>query len=298
MNFEVLLSEGLESFLLAMTVSGRSSETIDLYRRSIKPMIDFLGDQSININPTQIRSYLAELQTKVNPVTVGIRWRSIRAFLNWLYQEGYTNESPTAKITPPKVPKQFPHVLNEKQIKALLKVAKAKAKNWVGYRNLTMILLLLECGLRSSELCKLKLRDLNLSQHALMVVGKGNRERQVFFGRKLSRKLRFWLGKRSLSFPSEFLFCTRQGGPLSKRTLGQFISRYGNEAGVRDVRCSPHTLRHTFATQFIKNGGDPFSLQKLMGHSDIATTMVYVHMAGELLQEAQFRASPIDRLLE
>lgn len=135
----------------------------------------------------------------------------------------------------------------------------------MGNRNLTIVLLVLECGLRASELCGLKLQDLNLNQNMLSVMGKGSRERHVFFGRRLSRKLRHWLAKRSYSIHSEFLFCTRQGTHLSRRTLAQAISRYGHAAGINDVRCSAHTLRHTFATQFIKNGGDPFSLQKLHG---------------------------------
>jgi integrase/recombinase XerD len=291
------LSHAAESFLLALTVSGRSRQTVALYRLSLDGLLSYLGDRPITaISPNDLRAFLAHLSQHVNPVTVGIRWRSIRAFFNWLHREGLLPESPAKRIQAPKTPKQFPNALNDAQIQALLRTAKARAKTWATYRNYVMVLVLLDCGLRVSELRGLTVNDLDVSGGFVKVTGKGSRERRVYFGRRLARVLRDWLARRTLSLPGDALFCTRKGSPLSRHDIAHIVRRIAQDAGIS--RCSPHTLRHTFATQFIRNGGDPFALQRLLGHSDISTTMVYVHMAGTALREAHAKASPVDRLLE
>jgi integrase/recombinase XerD len=291
------LAHAAESFLLALTVSGRSRQTIELYRRSLDGLIGFLGDRPISdVSPNDLRAFLAHLGGKVNAVTVGIRWRSIRAFFNWLHREGLLAESPAKRVQAPKTPKQFPNVLNDAQVQALIRTAKARAKTWATYRDYVIVLTLLDCGLRVSELRGLTINDLDLANGVFKVTGKGSRERRVYFGRRLARVLREWLARRTLSLPGDALFCTRQGYPLNRHELVHIIHRIAKSAGI--ARCSPHTLRHTFATMFIRNGGDPFALQRLLGHSDISTTMIYVHMAGTALREAHAKASPVDRLLE
>ncbi|MFQ5796962.1 MAG: tyrosine-type recombinase/integrase [Candidatus Bipolaricaulia bacterium] len=111
----------------------------------------------------------------------------------------------------------------------------------------------------------------------------------------MTRALQEWLTYRTLRLPGDALFCIRQGYPINLSVISRIISRLAREAKIgQGVSC--HTLRHTFATNFIRNGGDPFSLQRLLGHSDIQTTMIYVHMAGTMLREAHARASPVDRL--
>jgi len=117
-------------------------------------------------------------------------------------------------------------------------------------------------------------------------------------GRSLARILREWLGQRTLSLSGEAIFGNRQGYELNRHVITRIVYQIAKAAGISEVRCSPHTLRHTFATQFIRNGGDPFALQRLLGHSYIQTTMIYVHMAGTALREAHAKASPVDRLLE
>jgi len=170
--------------------------------------------------------------------------------------------------------------------------------NWQGYRNFAIVLTFLDCGLRVGELKDLAINDVNLIRGTLEVMGKGSRQRQVYFGRRLSRILKEWIAQRTLSLSGEAFFCDPQGYELSRHQIHHMIYRLAKRSGITGVRCSPHTLRHTFATQFIRNGGDPFSLQRLLGHSDISTTMIYVHMAGTALREAHAKASPVDRLLE
>ncbi len=294
------LAGALNSYLLALRVTGHSKRTIDLYRDCVQELTDFLGNSELGgITTGDIRRFMGNLQSRLKPATVNIRFRAIRAFFNWLEAEGLLphEENPVSRISPPRVPRQYPHVLTDLQVQALLREAKRRRRNWYGLRDYSMTLTFLDCGLRSGELIGLELEDLDMTRHSFRVMGKGDKEREVFYGRKLSRVLREWIGKRTLSLPGNSVFCTRQGYPLGKDNINRTIKRLAARAGLEGVRCSAHTLRHTFATSFIRNGGDPFALQRLLGHSDIQTTMIYVHLAGTTLKEAHAKASPVDRLL-
>ena len=115
-------------------------------------------------------------------------------------------------------------------------------------------------------------------------------------GKTLRKEIAKWLKMRGFYPYEDRVFVTRDGRPLKKRGVEQIVVRLVKKAGIQGVRCSPHTLRHTFATNFIRNGGDVFTLQRLLGHSDIQTCMVYVHMGGKQLREAMLKYSPVDRL--
>ncbi len=116
--------------------------------------------------------------------------------------------------------------------------------------------------MRCRELINLAVDDMDMARRSLKVLGKGSREREAFFGRKLARVLTKWIDRRTLSLPGDSLFCTRDGYPLNRHYVNHSLRRLADAAGIAGVRCSPHTLRHTFATNFIRNGGDPFALQR------------------------------------
>ncbi|MCS7197561.1 MAG: tyrosine-type recombinase/integrase [Candidatus Bipolaricaulota bacterium] len=293
-------SQAFDAYMLYMAVEGRSRRTQELYREILTRFLGFVGDRLLSeITSRDLRAYIAHLQGQgCKHSTINIHLRAIRAWLNFLYREGMLAEKVAERVKLLRTPKQYPFVLSDAQVTALLRAASSHKGTWVGFRNYTMILTFLDTGLRLKELLALTVDDLDLNRRALKVIGKGNREREVFFGRRLGRVLRDWLARRTLSLPGDALFCSRKGDPLKRRYLIEIVTNLAKEAGITGVRCSPHTLRHTFATQFIRNGGDPFALQRLLGHSDISTTMIYVHMAGTALREAHAKASPIDRLLE
>jgi len=244
----VRLERALEEFMLALQVSGRSQKTIRLYQRSIKPLVNFLGNPDLNVSPSEIRAFIAHMQITLNPTTVGIRWRSIRAFFNWLDQEGWLESNPVNSMRSPKVPKKYPDVLDANKMERLVSAARESRASWVGNRNLVIVALLLDCGLRVSELSGICIEDLNLGYAAITVTGKGTRDRQVYFGRRLARLLRAWLEKRTLSLPGNALFCSRQGYPLTRHTIAHIVKGIAVKAKLGDIKCTPHTLRHTFAT--------------------------------------------------
>ena len=122
------------------------------------------------------------------------------------------------------------------------------------------------------------------------------RERVVFLGRRTARVLREWLHRRTLRLPGDALFCRRDGYPLEAAYISKIVAKLARAAGIRRIGC--HALRHTFATTFIQQGGDVFALQRLLGHSSIEVTRVYVNLGQRELQEAHARESPVDRWLD
>jgi len=195
------------------------------------------------------------------------------------------------------VPRQYPFVLSELQVRALLKAV--PHKTWKGKRAWAILLTFLDGMLRVDELVNVELSDVNFQAQSIRVRhGKGDKERIVYMGRRLTRAIYEWLQVRGYQPGDERLFVTKNFYKLDDRSVQRIIKRLAKKANIEGVRCSPHTLRHTGATLFIRYGGDPFSLQRLLGHSDISTTMIYVHMTGTALREAHAKASPVDRLLE
>ncbi len=291
-------SQALDSYFLYMAVAGRSKRTQELYREILGRFLAFIGDQPLaDIAPNDLRAYVAHLQSQGRKnSTINIHLRAIRACLNFFHSEGLLPEKITERVKLLRTPKQYPFVLNDLHIQAIIRAAAQAKHTWAGLRNYTILLTFLDTGIRLKELLSLTLNDLDLTHHTLHITGKGNNTREVFFGRRLSRILCDWLEMRTLSLPGNALFCTRHGSPLNRRYVIEIITNLAHRAGIQGVRCSPHTLRHTFATLFIRNGGDPFTLQRLLGHSDISTTMIYVHMTGTALREAHAKASPVDRL--
>jgi integrase/recombinase XerD len=222
--------------------------------------------------------------------------RSIRVFANFLEREGLVETSPMAGVEIPRVPQSMPKILSAQEIQKLLRAA--KNRTWYGIRNHAILATFLDTGLRLSELINLSAADVDLHSQSIRVRnGKGSKDRQVYIGRTLARSLRRWAEVRFYGHEADAYFSTRDGRRLDKRNVARIIERISRRAGMGERRIHPHLLRHTFATHFIKNGGDAFSLQRLLGHSDISITMVYVNLAGVDLEQAHAKASPVDRVL-
>jgi site-specific recombinase XerD len=292
------LSDALEWAKLHGRIEGRSPRTLEAYEAAFRSLMAHIGDVPLDeLRPGDLRRWMAALlDAGYAKASVSLWLRSVRAVLSRLHREGLLRENPALSVQPPKTPQHYPRVLSESEVLALLKAARAQAQTWHGKRNWAMLLTLLDAMLRLKELIDLELQDVNLQARSIRVRhGKGDKERVVFMGRRLTKAMRDWLSVRGHVLGSDWVFISRSGERLDKRNVQRILERLGKRAG--GVKVSPHMLRHTGATLFIRNGGDPFSLQRLLGHSDIQTTMVYVHMAGSALREAHAKASPVDRLL-
>jgi len=164
---------------------------------------------------------------------------------------------------------------------------------------MTVIMVLLDTGLRVSELTGLTLKDIRLADGVLRVSGKGRRERLIPIG-KTSQRLLWNYITRYRPEPAnprcDLVFLTKDGSPLTKNRIQKMMTKYGGRAGIAGVRCSPHTLRHTGAVMFLRNGGDVFNLQRLLGHSSLEMTRHYCELADVDVKRAHSIASPVDNL--
>lgn len=161
------------------------------------------------------------------------------------------------------------------------------------------MLTMLDTGIRCNELNSLRLPDVNLDSRLFKVWGKGSRERLVPIGTKVQKAIWKYLNRYRPDPASpryDHVFLTRDGRPLTKDRLEAIIERYGKKAGITGVRVSPHTFRHTMAVTFLRNGGDVFTLQRILGHSQLEVLRGYVNLAQSDISRVHQRNSPADNL--
>jgi len=225
-------------------------------------------------------------------------WHTVlSAWFTWLQAEGYLETSPMARIPKPQVREEIKPPLSDEQAAKLIEAARHSNNP---NRDTAIALLLLDSGLRASELVGLKAGDLDLHNRSFKVTGKGNKIRHGYLGRQSTKALIRYL-RREERQPGDFLFQAERGcyggtgEPLRANGLRQLIERLAARARI-ESQCSPHTLRRTFCVNFLRNGGNVFAAQGLMGHSRLDMTRKYCRLA-ECDLEAQHRMySPADRL--
>jgi len=294
------LDEATAAFGLYCRSKGLAERTLQTYSYALHCLRKHLSPNGTSppIPAAQeLRGFIAAmLERGLARGTIRIRMRAIRAFSNYLEREGIVATSPMQAVQIPKVPASYPEIITKEQARKLLRAT--RRSTWTGKRNAAMLSTFLDTGLRLSELIAFNLEDVDLRTLTIRVrSGKGDKERHVYMGRALSRALRRWLEVRGFPEGDTPFFLTRDGNRLDLRNVERIVERIVQRARLGSVHITPHILRHTFATHFIQNGGDPFSLQRILGHSDIKTTMIYVNLAGVGLREAHAKASPVDRLL-
>jgi len=301
---ELALADLVDEYLVALEVGGRSRRTIDWYRAFLREYLAFVQHDLTrrpalaDMTAVSARRWLLAAQTQrsrpLSPNSLAGRVRTVRAFGGWISREVGLLANPVAGLVTPKVPDTLVPSLREHEMRALLVAAAASRQ---ASRDLAIITLLLDSGMRLAELTALRVRDVDLVEGRCIVRGKGARERLVPIGGRCRRTLRSWLAERGRLDPTAPLFIGRGGRAIPRRTIQQLVRRLAATAGIVD-RCSPHVLRHTFARAFLGNGGDVFSLQRILGHSpaSLQVTRRYVRLIDDDLRASHRRASPIDRL--
>ena len=307
----------LEGYQLCAATEGKSGKTIEIVTRSVTYFTRFLTAHGINtdaalVGRAEIRAFIHYLQQKKcfsgHPVTpplerglsshsISCYLRSLRSFFSWLTSEEIIEPNPFAKVKIPRPERKVIPTFSDGQIEQLLAVIDTSRA--LGYRDAVMILTMLDTGIRVSELCGIKLGDVWLNEGVFKVLGKGNKERLIPVGRRLKKLLWHYISRfrPGSSLPgADFLFLTHDGRPLDKDRVDKIMKAYGRKTGLSGVRCSPHTLRHTAAVSFLRNGGDVFTLQRLLGHSSLEMTRRYCEMADVDVKRTHLVASPLDNL--
>lgn len=293
----LILSEAItifENYLL--TEKQASKQTISNYLRDINKLSFYCDQKNIeqleDITPFHIRQCLAELhQQSLSPRSLQ-RWLSaVRSFFNLLIKKQFLATNPCDSVKAPKVKKLLPKTLDADQVSRLL--AKFE-NNFNGARDRAMLELLYSAGLRLSELTGLNLEDIDWGNRTLIVLGKGNKSRQLPIGRYALEALKQWLPWREKylkSFAEKAVFISNRGSRLSNRSVQLRLKTLGINCSL-DQSISPHMLRHSFASHLLESSGDLRAVQELLGHANISTTQIYTHLDFQHLAKVYDQAHP------
>ncbi|HEX7951286.1 MAG TPA: tyrosine-type recombinase/integrase [Candidatus Limnocylindrales bacterium] len=238
------------------------------------------------LDPAELRAWLVELRTTLAPVSVAGYVRTLRVLGNWLAAEGLAEAAALRGLRRPRVPHKVIEPVADDVLRRLLSICSV--------RDRAIVLLMIDTGLRVSEVASIRLGDLR-ADGTLKVQGKGSRERMVPVGSTARQAIVRYLGQRGPGRPDDALFLGRRG-EISARGLQQMVRRLKGQVGVTG-RLSPHSLRHTFARSYLVNGGDVFSLQRILGHTTLDMVKRYVALADVDLVTRHAVASPADRLV-
>lgn len=292
------LSAHLKVFLLTCKVDGLSPATLSDYGQKLRAFVTFcysLGVKDIKgLSVSEVRMFLAHLRETLSPVSVSDYYRCIKRFLNWMVEERTLKRNPMETIRPPKVPKKVIAPFTIDHIKSLLMLC--DDRKLLGARNRAIILMFLDTGLRLSELAGIQIKDVDFDREIIKVMGKGARERVVRIGRKAQKALLHYLLMRQDPLPCLWVN-EEDDKPLGRDGVRLMIRRLGKRAGIEDIRCSPHTFRHTFATRALINGAGEFEVQSLLGHEGLAMTRRYTaSLRSEAAVVGHRRFSPVDNM--
>jgi integrase/recombinase XerD len=272
------------------TVSGFYAKRLGFFVR----WVDAACPQAMepgNLTPTLLRDFLNYERQRTSPATAKHAHRSLSVLCKFMAREGIIPGDPMQHVEPPKAPVKLVEPLTEDEVARMLG---ACGGGFVGARLRAMLLVFVDCGLRVSELCALRLEDVDFAERTMRVMGKGAKERLVPFGQATRQALTEYMVYRG-ELPTPTLFVGVYGQPMQARQVHNLLGKCGQRAGVSGVY--PHRLRHTAALLFLRGGGDAFSLQKLLGHTDLTMTRRYCALADADLQAKHRLASPGDRFL-
>ena len=220
--------------------------------------------------------------------------RTLRAFFSWLVVEGLAQNNPAKDLKPPKVSRKVVSTLSDEEIGTILNVFSTSPSD---ARNQILFMLLLDTGLRIGELVNLKMDDVHMDEGYLKVMGKGKKERIVPIGNNAQRALQRYLFRfrpKPINPVIDNVFLSTSSQPLTENSTKLMFTRLAHRSGV--CRLHAHLCRHTFATRFLINGGDVFSLQQILGHSTLEMVRHYVNLASSHIAIQHQKFSPLDRL--
>lgn len=294
------MEENISSFLYYLEhVKGASTNTIQSYQRDLKYLEMYLDKHNKvkidQLSEKEIQAYLDELKEEnKSAATISRTLAAIRAYYQYLIKENKVTDNPAKRIALPKIEKKAPRILSQEQINCLLD--QPNRKDSKGIRDRAMLELLYATGIRVSELISLKVSDINLQQGYIMCRD-AQKERTIPIGRTAVSALQAYLGevRHILLRDSEdmTLFVNCNGYPMTRQGFWKILKTYAHSAKISE-EITPHMLRHSFAAHLVQNGANLKSVQQMLGHSDISTTQVYMHLSKdtEVLMDVYQKSHP------
>jgi integrase/recombinase XerD len=280
---------------------GLSATTADAYAADLAQFIGFLEDNGFEspgpVSVADLREYVYQLKESGRaPASIRRKISSLRSYFGFLLAEGLIDRDPSELLEGPKTGRTLPTVLTRNEVEALLE--DADVRDPLGLRDRAILELMYATGVRISELVNLRVRDLDLEERLVRVVGKGSKERIVPFGgvaldavSTYLNESRPTLAQASGRTAGGTLFLGRRGRSLTRKGAWDIVRRHVLSAGIQK-RVTPHTLRHTFATHLLQGGADIAAVQEMLGHADISTTQIYTHLDRSYLSEVHQQYHP------
>lgn len=288
-----------KSFRRSLEAANRSPATVRIYTIGVAQLADFLAANGMplvvaNISREHVEEWLSDVLSRRSPGTAQTRWKGAKAFFDWLVEDGELKASPMARIKQPQVPEAPPPMLSDDELRKLLKAC--EGSGFEERRDLALLRLLMDTGLRRSEAAYLTVSDVDLDNKLVQVVGKFSRPRVVPFGRKTAAALDRYLRERSRHrhADTDAMWVGRQG-PLADSAVDLMIRRRARQAGLPSTHA--HLFRHGFAHSWLAQGGQEQDLMMLAGWKSRTMLGRYgASAAAERAREAYRRLSPGDRL--
>src|SRR5947207_8812023 len=285
-----VVSKAVHSFLRSLRERNVSRHTIKAYTQDLNNFAAYVGSRDWKgIDHITIRGFLSRLYEKgLGKTSVARALAAVRSLYRWLAQEGVVEQNPAALVSTPKLPKKLPRVPTIEEMNGVLNGRMPEVAAFPE-RDLLMLELLYSCGVRNSELIGINLEDIRLSSEAILIRGKGKKERYVPFGDSVRTALAAYLPARQQMLAKRSdesekrknisaLLLNWRGGRLTTRSVGRIIKKIAVAKGLSpDVH--PHTLRHAFGTHMLEEGADLRSIQELLGHERLSTTQRYTQLS-------------------
>ncbi|MFK3558123.1 tyrosine recombinase XerC [Pasteurella multocida] len=271
-----------------------SPHTLTNYQRQLNRIVQILTENGITswqaVTPSVVRFILAQSHKEgLKEKSLALRLSALRRFFTYLVQQQDINVNPATGVSAPKQNRHLPKNIDAEQVQQLLN---NDSKEPIDIRDRAILELLYSSGLRLSELQSLNLNSINTRVREVRVMGKGNKERIVPFGRYASHAIQQWLKVRLLFNPKDdALFVSQLGNRLTHRAIQQRLEVWGIKQGLSS-HLNPHKLRHSFATHMLEASSDLRAVQELLGHSNLSTTQIYTHLNFQHLAEVYDSAHP------
>lgn len=271
-------------FLASLWQQNASAHTIKAYTGDLNIFASYVGSRNWNgIDHVVIRGFLSHLYDKgLGKTSVARSLAAVRSLYRWLAQEGIVEQNPAALVSTPKLPKKLPRVPTVEEMNSMLDAQMPEVAAFPD-RDRLMFELLYGCGIRNSELVGIDVHDIRASSEALLIRGKGKKERYVPFGDSVRRALAAYLPVRQQILTTSrentpALLINHRGGRLTTRSVGRIIKKIAVARGLPpDVH--PHTLRHAFGTHMLEEGADLRAIQEMLGHERLSTTQRYTQLS-------------------
>ena len=261
------------------TIKNYQLDLTDFFKYVSKCNIDFL-----NIKNTHVRGYLKYLDTcNLKNTTISRRISALRTFYNYLLEKGFVKSNIFLNVKNPKLEKKLPNYLNYTEIEELL--ASIDTRTDEGLERRLLIEMFYSTGCRVGEMVNVKISDIDFYNKTIKVMGKGSKERIVYYGDYASKYLEDYLKNKD---KKGYLFTNKRGEKLTIEEVEYIVRDIMKHISIK-THVTPHTLRHTFATHLLNNGADIRTVQELLGHANLSTTGIYTHVSSDRLKDVYFK---------